>query len=109
MINFKLIENLLISKNIDAIQEPMIKRSLALINKQINDLNTFFNTSSTRSLKVIENIENILEKNVIGDVIEIDANPEVYKNLLKTAEDEMWIYNGINVIQKTDKWLVLFY
>jgi len=59
--------------------------------------------------KFISFINNEMGKNVIGDVIEIEPSAEIYKNLLNVVKEENWIYNGLNVIQKEDKWLILFY
>lgn len=57
-------------------------------------------------------------KDVIGEVVEIEPNPNKYKQLMTVAR-EKWFYNGLNVIEtvKTDPktgaesivWLVLFY
>lgn len=57
-------------------------------------------------------------KDVVGEVVEIDPNPDKYKEMMTIAR-EKWFYNGLNVTEtlKTDPttgnekvvWLVFFY
>lgn len=54
---------------------------------------------------------------VAGEVVELDADPESYKSLIKTAQKEMWIYKGLSVMEtyklvngaETTVWLVFFF
>jgi hypothetical protein len=57
-------------------------------------------------------------RDVIGEVVEIEPNPDKYKQLMATAR-EKWFYNGLNVLEtiKTNPkdgserivWLIFFY
>jgi hypothetical protein len=57
-------------------------------------------------------------KDMIGQHVEIDANPDKYKELMAIAR-EKWLYNGLSVLEtvktdsetKTEKfiWIVFFY
>ena len=44
-----------------------------------------------------------------GHVVEIPASPDEYKNLLDHARKDRWVYRGLSVMTKDDKWLVFFY
>lgn len=57
-------------------------------------------------------------KDMVGEYVEIEANPDKYKELMATARDK-WLYNGLSVLEtvktdpetKTEKfvWIVFFY
>lgn len=46
---------------------------------------------------------------VLGDVFEIEADPEAYKSLIQLSQKERWVFRGLNVVPKDDKWLIMFY
>lgn len=46
---------------------------------------------------------------VIGEVFEIEADPEAYKQFIKQGQEQRWTYRGLTVVQKSDKWIVFFY
>jgi hypothetical protein len=80
-----------------------------LVKRFDHELNFLKRKSPEEYNELVHEVENIDDKNVIGDVVEIDADPDVYKKLLTLAKDEKWIYNGITIVEKKDKWLILFY
>ena len=53
-----------------------------------------------------------IEKKVLGDVLEIPAEPQAYKKLIEHATEHKWIYNTISVLEKEKEghkvWLVFF-
>lgn len=48
-------------------------------------------------------------KLMAGHVVEIPAEPNEYKNLLEHGSKDKWVYRGLTVLPKDDKWLVFFY
>jgi len=51
---------------------------------------------------------------VVGEIYEISPHPDEYKQLLKTALEERWIFRGLTVVpskndENVDVWLVFFY
>lgn len=48
-------------------------------------------------------------KPMMGHVVEIPASPEEYKKLIDHASADRWMYRGLGVMSKDDKWLVFFY
>jgi len=51
---------------------------------------------------------------VAGEVYEIDADPNQYKELVELSQSQRWIYRGLTVIEKINDdgkkvWMVMFY
>jgi len=46
---------------------------------------------------------------VIGDIFEIDANPEAYKQFITEAQQKRWMHRGLTVVPKDNKWIIFFY
>lgn len=48
-------------------------------------------------------------KPMMGHVVEIPASPDEYKKLIEHARNDRWMYRGVSVMPKDDKWLLFFY
>lgn len=51
---------------------------------------------------------------VAGEVYEIDADPNQYKELIELSQSQRWLYRGLTVVEKTNDegkkvWMVMFY
>jgi hypothetical protein len=52
--------------------------------------------------------------NVIGEVIELEPIPQVYKDMILTSIKEGWVYNGLSIVETFDRdkkkiWMAFFY
>lgn len=52
--------------------------------------------------------------NVSGEVYEIEADPQQYKQLIMHSQQQRWIFRGINIMEKVNDsgkkcWVVFFY
>lgn len=56
-----------------------------------------------------ERIKARAPKKIVGEVFEIDANPEAYKAFINHAQENRWVYRGLSVVTQTDKWIIFFY
>jgi hypothetical protein len=86
---------------------------------QQDTLNSLMSERARMALKhTLPQLEWKNYKDVIGEVVEIEPNPDKYKEMMSIAR-EKWFYNGLNVTEtlKTDPttgnekvvWLVFFY
>lgn len=51
---------------------------------------------------------------VAGEVYEIDADPNQYKELVELSQSQRWLYRGLTVVEKVNDegkkvWMVMFY
>lgn len=51
---------------------------------------------------------------VAGEVYEIDADPNQFKELIETSQSQRWIFRGLNILEKVNSdgkkvWMVFFY
>ena len=51
---------------------------------------------------------------VAGEVYEIDADPNQYKELVELSQSQRWLYRGLTVVEKINDegkkvWMVMFY
>lgn len=52
--------------------------------------------------------------NVSGEVYEIDADPQQYKELITHAQQQRWVFRGINILERVNEsgkknWVLFFY
>jgi len=96
------------------------------VNQNIDFINTLIRdrkTPTTVSEKVAETyVETprakqqlaITPLKVAGEVYEIDADPNQFKELIETSQSQRWIFRGLNVLEKINSdgkkvWMVFFY
>lgn len=51
---------------------------------------------------------------VAGEVYEIDADPNQYKELIELSQSQRWLYRGLTVVEKINDegkkvWMIMFY
>ena len=134
LISFKLNPGCVCKANIQKhLDENIAEQSIIenWISLNVNDESTpIFNmTRNTMNQLKLDKIRMVLKpslpqsewknfKDVIGETVEIEPNPDKYKELMAIAR-EKWFYNGLNVLETiktntedgSDKiiWLVFFY
>ena len=51
----------------------------------------------------------INKREMFGEVVFISSTKEAYRNLIKKAREEQWIFHGFTVTETKRKWKVFFY
>ena len=99
--------------------ELFVNQNIDFINTLIRDLKA----PTTVSEKVAEtHVETPRAKQqlavtplkVAGEVYEIDADPNQFKELIETSQNQRWIFRGLNVLEKINSdgkkvWMIFFY
>jgi len=52
---------------------------------------------------------NINKREMFGEVVIIPSTKEAYRNLIRRAREEQWIFHGFTVTESRRKWKVYFY
>lgn len=93
-----------------------------IINKNIDFINTIIDPNNKPTQPVLETkLTNQQPKPIVaapirvaGEVYEIDADPEQYKELIELSQTNRWIFRGFNILEKINKdgkkvWTIFFY
>jgi hypothetical protein len=98
-----------------------VSKMQSFINQNVDFINTIIKDNTQSSEKKSEVVQdNSIKPNMVpptkvsGEVYEIDADPEQYKELINLATSQRWIYRGINILEKVNTdgkkvWVLFFY